>query len=100
MEEVALRLNLDVLFDKDGLRDIAKDDVLRILRQHCELIRDPCWFLCLFFLQLGFKFLSRRAHNELHVRRSLSHKLISWSDVAFSDLLKSFKGLLTADLQS
>ena len=72
MEEVATRLDLDELFHKLFLWDVSKDNILRVLVEDCELVRDTRWIL--FFLSLNalLEFLLVADLDELGMLKNLS----------------------------
>jgi len=67
VEPEALRFNLDVLLNKWSFRNVAKNDVLGIVWQDCDLVRDATRLCGLLLLQLSLKLVSSLSLYKLDI---------------------------------
>jgi hypothetical protein len=111
MEEVSLRFHLNIynkyfqntyldeFLDQRHFRNVAEDNVLRVVLKHSESIRNPARVSIFLSLQELIKLFKLATRSELHVARSFSHKFIAGSDISFYDFLQVLEKLLVSDLK-
>lgn len=90
VEEVATWLHLDELLHELLLRNVGQDDVLRVLVEDCELVRDARGILLLLLLECLLELIKILTSQELRVLGDFSKRSVAGCDVSLYNFLQIF----------
>lgn len=85
VEVEAFRPDFDELFDNFLTRNVRKHDVLRVLRQNRETVRNALRLLFLLFSHSFLELFISLSVQKLGVAGHFADKTVAWDDVALDD---------------
>lgn len=94
MEEVTSRFHFYELLHKLLLWHVCKDNVLRVLVEDCELVRDARSILLFFLFNSLLEFINILAPKELWMLSDFSKRSVARCDVSLNNLLKIIISLI------
>lgn len=95
MEVETSWFNSDILLDNFILRLVHKYNMLRILWQTSELVRNPVLIILLFLLQFVLKLIVTIYLHELWMASHFSEQSVAGNQISFDDLAKIGKHIIT-----
>ena len=99
MEEIATRLDFDELFNHLFLRNVAHNDILRVLLNHSESVWNSRVILCFLSFESFLEVIKILASHELWMLNDFSKRSIARCDVSLNNLLEVLIIFIT-DLKS